>query len=94
MIITLDYVANILHLLIEGSLLDFEKKVSREHGMNMMKRLLGMSEASAAKAFEDDHGAHITYIALKRLYDEHLTVARQLVVPRSREELQKRERRR
>jgi len=34
-----------------------------------------------------EYDAHITYTALKRLYEEHLTVARQLVVPQSRAEL-------
>jgi len=53
-----------------------------------------MSDVVAAKAWKNVYGAHITYITLKRLYEEHLTVARQLAVPQSREELQERNMRR
>jgi hypothetical protein len=70
MTITLDDVANLLHIPMEGRLLDFEKKVNREHGM--MTRLLGMWDTVATKACKDEYGAHITYTALKQLYEEHL----------------------
>jgi hypothetical protein len=40
MTITLDDVANLLHVPIEG-LLDYEKKVSQEHGVNLMVRWWG-----------------------------------------------------
>jgi len=50
MSIMLDDVPNLLHSPIEGRLLDFEKKVSREHGMRMMTRYLGMSDAAGVKA--------------------------------------------
>ena len=36
MSITLDGVANLLHILIEGRLLDYEKEVSQERGVELM----------------------------------------------------------
>lgn len=94
MTITLDDVSNLLHVPIKGRSLDFEKKVSREHGVSMMTRYLGMSAAAVAKACKAKYGAHLTFVALKRLYEDHLIVARQLDVPQSREELKERDRRR
>jgi len=53
----------------------------------MIVRLLGVSDAVTVKACKDEYGVHITYTTLKRLYEEHLFVARRLEVPQSREEL-------
>lgn len=83
---------DLLHVPNEGRLLDFEKKVSQENGVNMMVRLLGVPEAVEVKVCNDEYNVHITYNTLKWLYQEHLIVARRLEVPQSREELQERER--
>jgi len=73
--ITLDDVANLLRILIKGCLLDYEKKVSQEHGVNLMVRLLGVLEVAAVKVCKYEFGAYITYTSLKELYKAHLTVA-------------------
>lgn len=88
----MDDVANLLHIPIEGTMLEFEMKMNREHGMRMMTRLLGMLDVAAAKACKDEYGAHITYPALKWLYEEHLTAARQLEVSQLMEKLLERDR--
>ena len=36
--------SNLIHIPIEGRILDIEKKVDRAHGMRLMTRLLGMSD--------------------------------------------------
>jgi len=59
-----------------------------------MTRLLGMSDAAARAAAKSQYGAHISYPALKRLYEEHLTEARRLEDPQTREEQLERDRRR
>ena len=91
MTITLKGVANLLHIPVEGRMLDFDKK---EHGMTFMTRFLGMSDVAAVKASKTEYSAHISYPALKRIYEEHLTIARQLEVPQTREEMLERDRRR
>ena len=57
----------------------------------MMTRLLGMSDADARAQVRDESPGHISYPALKRVYEEHLTEARRLERPQSREEMQERE---
>lgn len=64
MSITLDDVANLLHILIEGRLLDYENKVSRERGVELIVRWLGVSEVVAVKACKDEFDAYITYTSL------------------------------
>lgn len=89
--ITLDDVADLLHILIEGRLFDYEKKVSQERGVELMVRWLGVSKVVAVKACKDEFDAYITYTSLKELYEAHLTVATKLEVPQSRSNLQERE---
>jgi len=52
-----------------------------------MRRWLGVGEVDAVKMCKE-FGAYITFTTLKEIYEEHLTVARQVMVPHSREELQ------
>ena len=86
MMITLDDVYNLLHLPIQGRMLDHDAVVDRDHGITMMTRLLGMSDVIARAKAKTEYGAHISYPTLNRLYEEHLTEARRLDDPQTREE--------
>ena len=92
--ITLDDVYNILHLPIQGRMLDHDAIVDRARGITQMTRLLGMSDAASCAEEKSEYGAHISYLVLKWLYEEHLTQARRLDDPQTREERLKRDRRR
>ena len=92
MTITLDDVYNLLHLPIQGCMLDHDAVVDRDHGITLMTRLLGMSDVAARAEAKSEYGAHISYPVLKRLYEEHLTEARRLDDPHTREERQERDR--
>jgi len=94
MTITLDDVSNLLHLPIEGRMLDHDVVVDRVHGITEMTRLLGMLDAAARATSKSEYGAHISYPTLKRLYEDHLIVARRLDDPQMREKLPERDRRR
>jgi len=69
MTITLDDVYNLLHLPIQGRMLDHDAIVDRDRGMDLMARLLGMSDAVARAEAKTEYGAHISYPTLKRLYE-------------------------
>jgi len=94
MTITLDDVYNLLYLPIQGRMLDHDAVVDREHGSTQMTRLSGMSDVAARAEAKTEYGAHISYPILKRLYEEHLTEARRLDDPQTREERLERDRRR
>jgi len=90
MTITLNDVYNLLHIPIQGCMLDHDEGMDRDHGIDLMTRLLGMSDA-AARA---ESAGHISYPTLKRVYEDHLTEARRLKNPQTREDMQERGRRR
>ncbi|RHN74697.1 hypothetical protein MtrunA17_Chr2g0313141 [Medicago truncatula] len=94
MAITLDDVYNLLHLPIQGRMLNHDTVVDRAYGLTHMTRLLGMSDVAARAYAKIEYGAHISYPTLKRLYEAHLTKARRLEDPQSREEMLERDRRR
>jgi len=94
MTITLDDVYYLLHLPIQGHMLDHDAVVDRDRGVDLMIRVLGMSNVAARAKAKTEYGAHISYPTLKRLYEEHLTEARRLEDPQSREEMLERERER
>jgi hypothetical protein len=94
MTITLDDVHNLLHIPIYGRMLDHDESMDRDRSIDFMTRLLGMSDADARAQVRDESAGHISYPALKRVYEEHLTEARRLEDARTREELQERARRR
>ena len=94
MTITLDDVYNILHLPTQGRMLDHDAVVDRDRGIDLMTRLLGMSDVAARVEAKTEYGAHISYPTLKWLYEAHLTEARRLEDPQSREEMLERDRRR
>jgi len=94
MTITLDDVYNLLHLPIQGRMLDHDAVVDRDHGITQMTRLLGMSDVAASAEAKTECGAHISYPTLKRLYKAHPTEARRLEESQSREEMLESDRRR
>jgi len=53
MSITLGDVTNLLHIPIEGRLLDHERKVPWDRGVELMVRWLGVLEVVAVKACND-----------------------------------------
>jgi len=62
-------------------MLDHDAVVDRALGITQMTRLLGMSDVAARVAAKTVYGAHISYPALKQLYEEHLIEARRLEDP-------------
>jgi len=94
MTITLDDVYNLLHLPIQGRMLDHDAVVDRDHGIDLMTRLLGMSDVADSAEAKTEYCAHIGFPTLKWLYEAPLTEARRLEDPQSREEMLERDRRR
>jgi len=75
-------------------MLDYDVAMDRDRGLDLMIRLLGMSEADARAEVKTKSAGHISYSTMKRLYEAHLTEARRLEDPQTREEMQERGRRR
>jgi len=88
MTITLDDVYNLLHIPIQGRMLDHDAEMDRDRGLDLMIRLLGMLEVDARAEARTESAGHISYPTLKRLYEAHLTKARRLEYPETREEMQ------
>jgi len=88
MTITLDDVYNLLHIPIQGRMLDHDAAMDQDRGLDLIIRLLGMSEADTHVEARTESAGHISYPALKRLYEAHLTEARRLEDPQTREEMQ------
>jgi len=72
MTITLDDVYNLLHIPIQGHMLDHDAIMDRDRGLDLMIRLLGISEADARAEQRTESAGHISYPTLKRLYEAHL----------------------
>jgi len=83
----LDDVYNILHIHIQGCMLDHDTTMDRDCGLDLMIRLLGMSEVDARAEASTEFADHISYPTLKWLYEAHLTEARRLEDPQTREEM-------
>jgi hypothetical protein len=94
MTITLDDVYNLLHIPIHGHMLDHDEAMNRDRTIDLMTRLLGMSDVDARAEVRTESAGHISYPTLKRLYEAHLTEARRLEDPQTKEEMQERGRRR
>jgi hypothetical protein len=87
MTITLDDVYNLLHIPIHGRIQDHDEAMDRDRAIDLMTRLLGMSDVDARAEVRNESAGHISYPTLKRLYVAHLTEARKLEDPQTREEL-------
>jgi len=81
MTITLDDVYNLLHIPIKGRMLEHDEAMDRDRGLDLMIRLLGMSEVDARAEARTESAGHISYPTLKRLYECHLTEAIRLEDP-------------
>ena len=84
MTITLDDVYNLLHIPIQGRMLDHDAAMDRDRGLDLMIRLLGMSEADARVEARTESAGHTSYPTLKRLYEAQLTETRWLEDPQTR----------
>ena len=87
MTITLGDVYNLLHIPIQGHMLDHDAEMDRDCGLDLIIRLLGMSKVDARVEARTESVGHISYPTLKRLFEAHLTEARRLEDPHTREEM-------
>ena len=69
MTITLDNVYNLLHIPIQSRMLDHDEVMDRDREIDLMTRLLGMSDAAEVRT---EYVGHISYPTLKRVYEAHL----------------------
>ncbi|XP_024628913.1 protein MAIN-LIKE 1-like [Medicago truncatula] len=61
MTITLDDVHNLLHIHIHGRMLDHDEAMDRDRAIDLMIRLLGMSDADARAEVRTESAGHISY---------------------------------
>lgn len=73
MTVTLDDVYCLLHVPIQGRLLDFDGSVDEEVGAQLMYELLGMPEDEANTEAKKNKGAFIKYAKLIEVYIRHYT---------------------
>jgi len=73
MTIILDDVHNLLHIRIHGRMLDHDEAMGRDRAIDLMTRLLGMSDDDARAEVRNESVGHISYPSLKRVYEDHLT---------------------
>jgi hypothetical protein len=81
MAVTLDDVACLTHLQIEGRMLSHGKKMSRHKGATLMVRHLGVSQADADKNCDEEYGVYISYKSLREYYTMYLDSASRLADP-------------
>jgi len=65
-----------------------DEGIDRDRGIDLMTRLLGMSDVAVKVEVRVESAGHISYLTLKRVYEYHLTEARRLENPQTREEMQ------
>ena len=53
-----------------------DEGIDRDRGIDLMTRLLGMSDVAARAEVRTESAGHINYLTLKRVYESHLTEAR------------------
>jgi len=82
MTVTLDDVACLMHLPIEGRMLSHPKKMSRTEGVVLMLRHLGVSQADAVKNCSEEYGGYISYKTLRENYSRYLDTATSLADPK------------
>jgi len=81
MTVTLDDVACLMHLQIEGRMLSHEKKMLRHEAYALIVRHLGVSQADAEKYCGEEYGGYISYPKLRELYTRYLDRATRLADP-------------
>jgi hypothetical protein len=72
MTVTLDDIASLMHLQIEGRMLSHQKKMLRHEAAGLMARHLGVSQEEAEKICGTEYGGYISYPKLRQLYTMHL----------------------
>jgi len=83
MTVTLDDVACLMHIPIEGRMLSHPKKMSRTNGADLMVRHLGVTQAEAVKNCNSEYSGYISYKALREYYEGYLDPATRLVDPQN-----------
>jgi hypothetical protein len=78
MIVTLDDVACLMHVSIEGRMLSHPKKMSRADGVDLMVRHFGVTQAEAVKNCNEEYCGYISYKALREYYEGYLDAATRL----------------
>jgi hypothetical protein len=78
MIVTLDDVARLTHLQIEGQMLSHGKKMLRHEGVALLVKHLGVSQEEAEKICSKEYGGYISYPKLRELYTRYLDRANRL----------------
>ena len=74
MTVTLDDVACLIHLPIEGRMLSHLKKMSRAEGVDLMVRHLGVTQAVAMKNCGEEYNGYISYKVLREYYSSYLDI--------------------
>jgi hypothetical protein len=92
MTVTLDDVACLMHLQIEGRMLSHPKKMLRHEGAVLMVRHLGVSQTEAEKICGTEYSGYISYPKLKEFYTRYLGRANILADTEDPEELEELER--
>nr|ABN09180.1 IMP dehydrogenase/GMP reductase, putative [Medicago truncatula] len=72
MIVTLDDVACLTHLQIEGRMLSHGNKMPKHEGATLLMRHLGVSRQEADKICEQEYGGYVSYPRLRDLYTRYL----------------------
>jgi len=90
MTITLDDVACLLHIPIEGIMLSHLKKVSQADGVELMVRHLGVTQAEAVKNCKGEFGVYISYKVRRKYYNDYLNGATKLLDAQMPEDVQER----
>jgi len=81
MTVTLDDVACLMHLSIEGRMLSHPKKMSQTQGAELMVRHLDVSPADALKNCGEEYGGYISYKTLREYYSSYLDTTTRLADP-------------
>jgi len=89
MIMTLDDVAYLTHLQIEGQMLSHGKKMLRHEACALLVRHLGVSQTEVEKICGTEYGGYISYPKLKELYTRYLGRANIFADTEDPEELEK-----
>ncbi|MCI17564.1 putative IMP dehydrogenase/GMP reductase [Trifolium medium] len=76
-IVTLDDVHCLLHLPIEGHLLDHQGILTKSEAVALMVEFIGSSPANAHREVTSTKGAHARFTYLKCTHSVHLRTARQ-----------------
>jgi len=89
MTVTLEDVACLMHVLIEGRMLGHRKKMLRHEGEALLVKHLGVSKKEVEKICNKEFGGYISYPKLKELYTTSLRRANILANTEDLEELEK-----